>query len=130
MSYNIVQRIRGLQMYKRIFVSLLLVFCCRVLSGSPPAVKTIEKAVACPDIADFGPFFKVQFESKGTIHPVTAPPKCILVEQGTSLNGPLDTEIREFYGHKHRFFRVKSPADQKQQLWIPDFSVSKPTSNP
>jgi hypothetical protein len=108
---------------KRLAFLVVIILCCRTSWTKTPNVKVVQKAVACVSISDFDPFFKIEFESKGTQHLSAPPSNCIFVESGTVLTGPLSSEDRVFYNRKHTFFLIQPQKGDNQKRWIPDYFV-------
>jgi hypothetical protein len=108
---------------KRLVLPVMIMLCSTVSWTKAPSVMVLQKAIACASISDFDPFFKVEFESKGTQHLSAPPSNCIFVESGTILTGPFSSEDRQFYNRKHTFFLIQPTQGEKQKRWIPDYFV-------
>jgi len=88
----------------------------------------MQKAVGCPDIGSFEPYFA--HEVKEGVIPEKIPSNCKFIDPNTKLTlaEPLDGKVQKLNNKLRRFFVVQSPWEKGQQLWVPSYFVSKPST--
>lgn len=106
--------------------AMLVLWSSSALASS--SVTTVEKAVACPDIGSFEDYFA--HEVKEGVIPEKIPSNCRSIQPDTKLTlvEPLDGKVQKFNNKLRRFFLVQSPSEKAQQLWIPSYFLSKPST--